>query len=118
MAAHHSRRPPLRGDASVAAGVEPSCGVGVARQQPGEAGRPEHAAAAQGEAAVRVVAADRAVAERLGPVYGPMVVFAAATGLQPSELFALEQRDIDRAAGVVYVSGHSPTAGSRTPRHG
>jgi len=44
-----------------------------------------------------------AVAERLGPVYGPMVVFAAATGLRPSELFALEQRDIDRALGVVYV---------------
>jgi integrase len=44
-----------------------------------------------------------AVAERLGPAYGPMVVFAAATGLRPSELFALEQRDIDRALGVVYV---------------
>jgi integrase len=44
-----------------------------------------------------------AVAEQLGPVYGPMIVFAAATGLRPSELFALEQRDIDRALGVVYV---------------
>jgi integrase len=32
-----------------------------------------------------------------------MVVFAAATGLRPSELFALEHRDIDCAAGVVYV---------------
>jgi integrase len=44
-----------------------------------------------------------AVADRLGSVYGPMVVFAAATGLRPSELFALEQRDVDRALGVVYV---------------
>jgi integrase len=44
-----------------------------------------------------------AVAAQLRPVYGPMVVFAAATGLRPSELFALEQRDIDRALGVVYV---------------
>src|SRR5438128_11168615 len=44
-----------------------------------------------------------AVAVRLAPVYGPTVVFAAATGLRPSELFALEQRDIDRALGVVYV---------------
>lgn len=44
-----------------------------------------------------------AVAEQLCPAYGPMVVFAAATGLRPAELFALEQRDVDRAAGVVYV---------------
>ena len=44
-----------------------------------------------------------AVAARMGPVYGPMVVFAAATGLRPSELFGLEWRDVDRAAGVVYV---------------
>jgi integrase len=44
-----------------------------------------------------------AVADRLGGTYGPMVMFAAATGLRPSELFALEQRDVDRAAGVLYV---------------
>ncbi len=45
----------------------------------------------------------RSLAERLGPTFGPMVVFAAATGLRPSELFALEQGDIDRAAGVVQI---------------
>ncbi len=44
-----------------------------------------------------------AVASQLGPVRGPMVVFAAATGLRPSELFALERRDGDRARGVLYV---------------
>jgi integrase len=41
------------------------------------------------------------VAERLGLMFGPIVVFAAATGLRPSELFALEQGDLDRGAGVV-----------------
>jgi integrase len=45
----------------------------------------------------------RSLAELLGPTHGPMVLFAAATGLRPSELFALEQRDVDRASGVVHV---------------
>ncbi len=45
----------------------------------------------------------RSLAERLGLTFGPMVVFAAATGLRPSELFALEHGDIDGAAGVVQI---------------
>jgi integrase len=45
----------------------------------------------------------RSVAEELGPTFGPMVVFAAATGLRRSELFALEHGDVDRAAGVVQM---------------
>jgi integrase len=44
-----------------------------------------------------------ALAARLDAVTGPMVVFGAATGLRPAELVALEQRDIDRTGGVVYV---------------
>ena len=44
-----------------------------------------------------------AVAARLRPVYGPIAVFAAATGLRPSEVFGLEWRNIDRKAAVVYV---------------
>jgi integrase len=32
-----------------------------------------------------------------------MVMFAAATGLRPGEWIALEQRDIDLQARVVYV---------------
>ena len=59
-----------------------------------------------------------AVAERLLPVYGPMVVFAAATGLGPSELFALEQRDIDRRAASFTCDARTQTAASSTPRPG
>src|SRR5712691_10400412 len=44
-----------------------------------------------------------ALAAQLGPRYGPLVMFAAATGLRPGEWMALEQRDVDRDARVVYV---------------
>jgi len=44
-----------------------------------------------------------AVASKLGARSGALVLFAAATGLRPGEWIALEQRDIDRAARVVYV---------------
>lgn len=44
-----------------------------------------------------------AVAAALGERYGPMILFAAATGLRPAEWVALEKRDIDRAEQVVYV---------------
>jgi integrase len=43
------------------------------------------------------------LAAKLGPHYGPLVLFAAATGLRPGEWIALEHRDVDREARVVYV---------------
>jgi integrase len=43
------------------------------------------------------------VAARLGPRDRPLVIFAAATGLRPGEWIALEHRDIDLEARVVYV---------------
>ena len=43
------------------------------------------------------------VASRVGDRHGPLVMFAAATGLRPGEWIALERRDIDLEARVVYV---------------
>lgn len=43
------------------------------------------------------------LAEKLGPKYGPAVVFASETGMRPSEWLAIEWRDVDRKAGVVLV---------------
>jgi integrase len=44
-----------------------------------------------------------AIAAELGPVYGPMVRFAAATGLRPQEWAGLERRDVERDGRVVNV---------------
>src|SRR5207247_6257094 len=44
-----------------------------------------------------------AVAANLAPRYRPMVIFAAAAGLRPAEWLALEWRDLDLDARVVYV---------------
>jgi integrase len=45
-----------------------------------------------------------ALADRLGPRLGPMVLFGAATGMRPGEWVALQQRDIDRPGRVAYVT--------------
>jgi integrase len=52
-----------------------------------------------------------AVTAQLSPRYRPMVMFAAATGLRPSKWLALEWRDIDLEAQVVYV--HRPFRNGR-----
>jgi integrase len=44
-----------------------------------------------------------ALAAELGPRYGPMILFAAATGLRPGEWIALEHRDIDLNDRLVHV---------------
>jgi integrase len=44
-----------------------------------------------------------AVAAAVGPRYGSLVVFAAATGMRPGKWLALEWWDIDRAQRVAYV---------------
>jgi len=57
-----------------------------------------------------------ALAGRLGPRYGPMVLFAAATGLRPGEWLALEHRDIDREAQVLYVRRALRNGRIKTPK--
>jgi integrase len=44
-----------------------------------------------------------AVEAELGPADGPIVAFAAATGLRPQEWLALERRDVDRDRRVLRV---------------
>jgi integrase len=43
------------------------------------------------------------LAVELGPVFGPIVVFAAETGLRTNEWIPLERRDVDRSGPAVLV---------------
>jgi integrase len=70
---------------------------------PGEGRRRQPDAMPEGAASVRVVGELEALTSAIGPRYGPMILFAAATGLRPAEWIALETRDVDRDQRVVYV---------------
>src|SRR5438445_7536311 len=102
MADEPFTRLPLRGDAGGATGAQPRRCPGNARHQPGQGRRRQPNTATQRAAPVRSWAELEAVAAALGPRYGPMILFAAATGLRPAESVALEKRDIDRDERVVY----------------
>ena len=52
-----------------------------------------------------------AVAEEIGPEYGPLVILAAGTGLRPSEWAALRVEDIDLSARVLTVQRSYTVAG-------
>jgi hypothetical protein len=96
-------RLPLRGDTSAATGSRQSGGLGDDRHQPGE-GRVDNPTPRRKEQRPFESWDEvEAVAVALGERYGPMALFAAATGLRPAEWIALERRDIDRDERVVYV---------------
>ena len=56
----------------------------------------------------------RAVARRLGPVSGPMVVFGAATGLRPAELAALSSETSTALSGSSMSADSSCVVGKQT----
>jgi integrase len=57
-----------------------------------------------------------AVTASLSPRYAAMVIFAAATGLRPAEWLALEWRDIDLEARVVYIHRSFTKGPSKCPK--
>ena len=100
----------LPADVGAPAGARRRRPLALHRPQPGRRGRPQPAATLRGAAAVRRREQIDALAAELGPRYGPLVVFAAETGLRPEEWIALERRDVDRAGRAVAVQRSSPTA--------
>jgi integrase len=56
------------------------------------------------------------LAVELGPIYGPLVVVAAYTGLRPSEWIALEWRDVDRHEGILRVDRAFSYGRVKTPK--
>ena len=94
---------PPRGDPGASPGAEPRDRLGLIDDNQAKRGVPNPMRRSKEKRPFESWKEIEAVAAQLGAVYGPMIVFAAATGLRPSELFALEQRDVDRALGVVYV---------------
>src|SRR6266487_3828094 len=57
-----------------------------------------------------------ALAMAIGPRYGPMILFAAATGLRPAEWIALEKRDVDLKERSSTSAAPSLGASSRSRR--
>ena len=96
-------RLPLRSDPGASTGSAPGDGVGDARRQPGQGWGRQPVRRRKEQHPFESWAELEALATAIGPRYGPMILFAAATGLRPAEWIALEKRDIDREERVDYV---------------
>jgi integrase len=79
----------LRGDAGATPGIDRAVAWELIDSNPAKRGVDNPWRRYQEKRPFESWAEIDAVAEELGPVDGPMVVFAAATGLRPAELFAL-----------------------------
>ena len=103
MANDDPARPSLRGDAGAPAGPRARRKLGTDRHESAKQGVDNPQRRRTKKLPFESWAELDALATELGPRYGPLVLSAAATGLRPGEWIALEHRDIDRHAGVVYV---------------
>src|SRR6266508_5566024 len=103
MADDSLARPPLRSNPGAAAGPPPRGRLGHDRRQSGQGRCRQPDTASKGAASVRILGGARSNCAALGSRYGPMIIFAAATGLRPAEWIALEKRDINFEERVVYV---------------
>jgi integrase len=96
-------RLPLRSDTGASAGPPPCGRLGMLDVNPAKVGVDNPARRRKEQHPFESWAELETVAAAIGPRYGPMILFAAVTGLRPAEWIALEKRDIDRKERVVYV---------------
>jgi integrase len=86
----------LRGNAGASTGSSSSRCLGDDRRHPAKVGVDNPTPRRKEQRPFESWAEVEAIAAALGPRYGPMIIFAAATGLRPAEWVALEKRDVDR----------------------
>src|SRR5205807_4878665 len=96
-------RLPIRGNASAPAGSPPGVAWGMIDLNPAKVGVDNPVRRRKEQHPFESWAELEALATAIGPRYGPMILFAAATGLRTAEWIALEKRDVDRKEQVVYV---------------